>query len=107
MTITKDMMARSLAENTGYYLKDIKVLLAAMDDFVKDSFAQVTDDEDITIQIVEGVKLSVHVVPERTRVNPQNQEPVTVKATVKPSAKFSSVLRETLQKQYDRKLGNV
>lgn len=101
MTITKDQMARQLSEKTGYYLKDVKNLLAAMDDFVKESFSQVTDDEDVVIQIVEGVKISVHVVPERERVNPQNQQAVTVKATVKPAAKFSSVLRETIQKQYE------
>ena len=101
MTITKDQMARALAEKTGYYLRDVKNLLSAMDDFVKESFAEVTDEEDVVIQIVEGVKISVHVVPERERVNPQNQKAIMVKATVKPAAKFSSVLREIIQKQYE------
>ena len=45
MTITKDQMARDLAEKTGYYLKDVKVLLSAMDDYVKEVFSEVTDDE--------------------------------------------------------------
>ena len=41
MTITKDQMARDLAEKTGYYLRDVKVLLSAMDDYVKEVFADV------------------------------------------------------------------
>lgn len=103
MTVTKDQMARKLAEKTGYYLRDVKTLLSAMDDVVKEYFAEVTDDEDISVQIVEGVKLSCKVVPERERVNPATGEPVVCKATVKPGVKYSTVFRETIQKQYEDK----
>lgn len=101
MTVTKDQMARDLAEKTGYYLKDVKTLLSAMDDVVKEYFAQVTDDEDVVVQIVEGVKISCKVVPERERVNPATGEPVVCKATVKPGVKYSTVFRDTIQKQYE------
>ena len=103
MTVTKDQMARDLAEKTGYYLKDVKAVLSAMDDVVKEYFAEVTDDEDISVQIVEGVKLSCKVVPERERVNPATGEPVVCKATVKPGVKYSTVFREAIQKQYENK----
>lgn len=103
MTVTKYQMARKLAEKTGYYLRDVKTLLSAMDDVVKEYFAEVTDDEDVSVQIVEGVKLSCKVVPERERVNPATGEPVVCKATVKPGVKYSTVFRETIQKQYEDK----
>lgn len=103
MIVTKDQMARKLAEKTGYYLRNVKTLLSAMDDVVKEYFAEVTDDEDVSVQIVEGVKLSCKVVPERERVNPATGEPVVCKATVKPGVKYSTVFRETIQKQYEHK----
>lgn len=103
MTVTKDQMARRLAEKTGYYLRDVKILLSAMDDVVKEYFAEVTEDEEVSVQVVEGVKISCKVVPERDRVNPATGEPVTCKATVKPGVKYSSVFRDTIQKQYDNK----
>lgn len=103
MTVTKDQMARDLAEKTGYYLKDVKVLLSAMDEVVKEYFAEVTEEEDIAVQIVEGVKISCKVVPERERVNPATGEPVICKATVKPGVKYSIVFRDTIQKQYEEK----
>lgn len=103
MTVTKDQMARDIAEKSGYYLKDVKVVLSVMDDLVKEYFADVTDDTDVFVQIVEGVKLSCKVVPERERVNPATGEPVVCKATVKPGVKYSSVFRNTIQKQYDDK----
>lgn len=103
MTVTKDQMARRLAEKTHYYLQDVKVVLSAMDEVVKEYFAEVTDDKEVSVQIVEGVKISCKVVPERERVNPATGEPIICKATVKPGVKYSSVFRDTIQKQYDNK----
>lgn len=104
MIITKDTMARYLSEKTGYYLKDVRCLLAAMDDFVKDSFANVTEDEEVSIQIVEGCKLTVKVMPERQRKHPQTQEDIVCKAQTKPQARFSKVFREYIQKQYEENI---
>lgn len=103
MLITKDQMSRDLVDKTGYYLKAVKTLLSAMDDLVKEYFAMVTDDEEVMIQICEGVKLKVAVVPPRERLNPKTREPIVVKATVKPGVKYSSAFRDTIQKQYDDK----
>lgn len=103
MTITKDQMARALSEKTGYYLKNIKDVLSAMDDYVKEAFAEVTDDNDVSLQIVEGVKLNVKIVPERARKDPRTQEDIVCKPTAKLQAKFSEVFRDTIQKQYEDK----
>ena len=103
MTVTKDQMARDVAEKSGYYLKDVKVVLSVMDDLVKEYFAEVTDDNDVSVQIVEGIKISCKVVPERERVNPSTRESIVCKATVKPGVKYSEVFRDTIQKQYENK----
>ncbi len=103
MLITKDQLARRLAKKTNYHLQDIKIVLSAMDDVVKDCFAEVTDDEEISVQIVEGVKLKAAVVPPRERVNPKTREPITVKATVKPCVKYSDDFRALIQQQYEEK----
>ena len=103
MTVTKDQMARDIAEKSGYYLKDVKTVLSVMDDLVKEYFADVTDDRDVSVQIVEGVKISCKVVPERERVNPATGEHIVCKATVKPGVKYSVVFRDTIQKQYEEK----
>lgn len=101
MTVTKDQMARDLAEKTGYYLKDVKTLLSAMDEVVKGYFAEVSDDDEVSIQVVEGIKVGCKIVPERPRVNPKTQKEVVCAATCKPFAKFSTVFRDCIQKQYD------
>lgn len=104
MMVTKDRMARDLAEATGYYLKDIKTLLSAMDKQVKEYFSQVTDDDEVMIQICEGVKIGCSIIKERTRKNPKTQEDIVVGATVKPKTKYSQDFRKLIQKNYeDRK----
>lgn len=103
MLVTKDRMARDLAEVTGYYLKDVKTLLAAMDDVVKGYFTEVTDDEEVVVQIIEGVKLKSYVVQPRERINPKTREPIVVKATVKPGVKYSQDFRALIQQKYEEK----
>jgi nucleoid DNA-binding protein len=103
MTINRDEMVRRLSEKSGYYMKDIKTVLQAMDDVVFDALCEVDDDNDVLIQLVQGIKVKVSVVPERDRVDPRTQEPIVVGATVKPACKFSRDYRLKLQESYDNK----
>ena len=103
MTITREEMIKRLSEKSGYYQKDVRNLLQCMDDVVFEALCEVTDDEDVSVQLVQGVKLSTRVVPKRDRVDPRNQKPITVKATVKPACKFSQDYRFKLQEVYDNK----
>lgn len=101
--ITKDTMARDLAEKTGYYLKDVKTLLSAMDDVIKEYFSEVTNEEEVCIQLVEGIKCGCKIVESRERVDPRNRNPIVLPDTVKPFAKFSQEFRKCIQKQYEKK----
>ena len=105
MTITREEMVRRLSERSGYYMKDVRSLLQCMDEVVFDTLCEVTDEDDVSIQLVQGIKVSAHVVPERDRVDPRTQEPIVVKATVKPACKFSQDYRLKLQESYDNKNG--
>lgn len=103
MLVTKDMMAREIAERSGYFLKDVKVVLSIMDTVVKDYFAQVTDDEEVMIQLTQGIKCGCSVVPERQRKNPKTQEDIVCAPTVKPKTVFSQDFRALIQQQYEDK----
>ena len=101
MTITREDLIRKLSSKSGYYMQDVRHLLRCMDDVVFDELCKVTDEEDVSVQLVQGIKVSTHVVPERDRVDPRTQEPIVVKATVKPACKFSQDYRFKLQEAYD------
>jgi nucleoid DNA-binding protein len=101
MTITREEMIRKLSDKSGYYQKDIRTLLQCLDEIVFDELSSVTDNEEVSIQLVSGIKVKTSVVPERDRVDPRNQKPIVVKATVKPSCKFSQDYRFKLQEAYE------
>lgn len=101
MTITREDMIKKLSDKSGYYQKDIRMLLQCLDEVVFEELSGVTDDEEILIQLVSGIKVKTAIVPERDRVDPRNQKPITVKATVKPACKFSQDYRLKLQEAYE------
>lgn len=103
MTITREEMIDLLSDRSGYYKKDVRELLRCMDDVVFEKLCEVDEGNDVSIQVVQGVKVKASIVPERDRVDPRTQEPIVVRATVKPACKFSQDIKLKLQEAYDEK----
>ncbi len=103
MFITREMIVRMLAEKSGFYQRDVRILMNEFDDLLEELYANVDDEEDISIQLLRGVKLGAKVVPERTRKDPRTQTDIICAPTVKPFVKWSDNFREIIQKQYDDK----
>jgi hypothetical protein len=103
MNITREMIIKRLSEKSGYWQKDIRVLLKCLDDVVFECFNEVTDNEEVAIQLVEGIKCGCKVIKSRERVDPRDQKPIIVPDTIKPFAKFSINFRKNIQEQYESK----
>lgn len=103
MHITREQLIRKLAEKSNYYQRDIRLLLQTLDDVVIEYFDEVAVDEEVTVQVVQGVKIGCKVVPPRERVDPRDRSTIIVPDTVKPFARFSEDFRNTIQNQYDEK----
>lgn len=101
MLITREKLIKKLAEKSGFYQKDIKHLLHSLDAVVLDCFNEVTDEEDISIQLITGCKIGCSIVPLRERINPKTQETIICQPTCKPNAKFSQEFRTKIQEQYE------
>lgn len=103
MLITREMLIKSLSAKSGYYMKDIRVLLQCLDEVVLEYFGEATDNEDIMIQLVRGIKVGCSVQPERARKDPRTQEDIICQPTCKPKSKFSDEFRKAIQNQYEVK----
>lgn len=101
MTITREEMIRKLSDKSGYYQKDIRTLLQCLDEIVFEELCEVTDENDVSIQLVQGVKLQCISVPERQRKDPRNQNDITCSSTCKIKAKFSQDLKLKLAEAYE------
>ena len=101
MLITREMLIRKVAEKSGYYQKNVRDVFNCLNDVIPECFGEVTDDEEIIIQLFQGLKIGCYVVPARQRKNPRTQEDIVCEPTVKPTAKFSDDFKKIIQSQYD------
>ena len=103
MLITREQLIKMLAEKSGYYQKDIRDVLKSLDEVVLECFNEVTEEEDVSIQLITGCKIGCSIVPMRERVDPRTQKPIVCQPTCKPNSKFSQDFRKLIQQQYDDK----
>lgn len=103
MVITREILVKRLSKQSGYYQQDIRALLQHLDDVVLECFGEVTDDEEVSIQLITGCKIGCSIVPERERIHPKTRETIICEPTCKPYVKFSKDFRSVIQKQYDDK----
>jgi nucleoid DNA-binding protein len=103
MIITREKIIHELSDKCQFYQRDIRVLLRGLDEIVKEHFSEVTDDEEVVLQLVEGIKVGFKVVPERQRKNPATGEDVVCSPTCKPFTKFSMPLRDSIQEAYENR----
>lgn len=105
MFVNRDQLIKRLAEKSGFYQKDIQVVLQALDEVVMDCYNEVTEDEEVSIQLVEGIKIFGKIQGERKRIDPRNRQEIICGARCKPGVKFSESFKRKIQKQYEEKQG--
>jgi nucleoid DNA-binding protein len=106
MHIPREELIRRVTEESGFYLKDTREVFRALQKVVMEYYGTVTDNEPVTIQLMEGIRIGCKIMPERERLHPSTLETIVVGETVKPFAKFSDEFREKIQKQYEKNYGN-
>ena len=103
MTITRENLIRKLSDRSGYHMKDIREVLSCMDEIVIEELGKVTPNDEVSVQIVQGVKLVCEPVNERARKDPRNQNDIVCRATCKVKTKISQDLKLKMVENYDNK----
>lgn len=101
MRITRDQLIDKVVKDTEYYKRDVRAVFNSFERVIVDLFAEVTEEDSIEVNIMEGVKIGCKVVPERNRVNPKDQTPIIVGPTVKPMVRYSDTFRKKIQDNFD------
>lgn len=103
MLVTREMLIKRLAKKSGYYEKDIRHLLHCLDDVVIECLDETTEEEEMVVQVVKGIRCGSKIVKARDRVDPRTREPIVCSDTVKPFAKFSQDFRRIIQERYEER----
>lgn len=103
MTITREDLIRRLSKASGYHMQDIRHLLHCMDEVVINELCEVTPENEVSVQILQGVKLVCEPVKERERKDPRNQNDIVCRATCKVKTRISQDLKLKMIENYDNK----
>lgn len=95
----KHELANELAARTGFYKKNMKEVVEALDDIIIEHFSEATFDEPSELHIATGVILGGRRTPERESIDPRNREPITTPEKVVPYAIFKPSVRLKLYKK--------
>lgn len=102
--ITRDQIIKQLSERCGYFQRDIKNVLSELDDVVEEYLSTIDEDNaEISVQVIRGLKLVGKYVPERSRRDPRNNEPIVCSPTIKLHGKVSETIKQVVQKEYEKK----
>jgi hypothetical protein len=103
MVITREQWIKKLSQQSGFWQKDIRVLLDIMEETMLEYFDQATEEESVSIQAMKGIKIGCKIVPQRERIHPTTRLPIMCTPQTKPFAKFSINLRDELQNRFEEK----
>lgn len=87
-----------LKERTGFYKKNIKELLDALDNIIIENMNMATYDEPSEIILFSGWRLGAKRVPERPYCDPRNREEIITPEKVIPYCKLKQSYRQRLNK---------
>ena len=103
MAVTREDLIRKLSEESGFTMQDIRHLLHCMDNVIFDELCEVTPDSEVSVQLMQGVKIMCVPVEQRERKDPRNQDDITCPATCKIKTKISQDLKLKVAEKYDSK----
>lgn len=89
---------------TGYYKKDIKVVLMALEEVIYENMLTATIDEPSAIKLFPGFFIGAKKIPEKLVREPQNQDIIKVEEHLNPYTRFKRSFKNKLnnyQEEYE------
>lgn len=95
--VQKDIVDE-LNKRTGFYKKNIRELLAELDNIIIENMNTATYDEPSEIILFNGWRLGAKRMPERPYCDPRNREEIITPEKLIPYCRFKQSFRQRLNK---------
>lgn len=92
----KPELINALAEKTGFYKKNMKAVVEALDEIIIEHFKTATFEEDSELHIATGVVIGGRRVPEHESLDPRDRSAIITPEKVIPYAEFKPSVRQKL-----------
>lgn len=100
VTIEMDQkdIVNELNERTGFYKKNIRTLLDALEDIIIENMNMATYDKPSEIALFTGWRLGAKRVPERPYCDPRNREEIITPEKLIPHCKLKQSFRQRINR---------
>lgn len=88
-----------LRQKTGYYKKDLRVVLNALNDAIITVLATAKIDEPVQIKLFDGFYIQAKFEPERPARDPRTGEWITAREKIKPNVQVRRWFKECIEKE--------
>ena len=95
----KPELVDELSARTGFYKKDMMVVVSALEKIVAEHFETATFDDPSELHITPGVVICGRRTPEHESIDPRDRSAVTTPEKVVPFAVFKPSIRKKLYVQ--------
>lgn len=95
-TMNKEDVARAVAEESGFYIKNCRVLLDALEQVILANMKMARIDNDSEMYLAKGVYLQGKRKPETESIDPRDRSVCVSPEKVIPSARFTQQFRNKL-----------
>ena len=92
----KPELVNALAEKTGFYKKNMKVVVEALEEIIIEHFKTATYDDPSELHIATGVVIGGRRVAEHESLDPRDRSIVVTPEKVIPYAEFKPSIRQKL-----------
>ena len=104
--LKKDDLIDALSKKSGFYKRNMKVIVEAFSELILEVMRSATLEEDSELYLMDGVVIGGHRVPAREAKDPRTGETIISPEKVIPYAKFKQSVRYKLfakPKSYKKK----
>ena len=92
----KPELVDALAEKTGFYKKNMKDVVDALEEIIVDNFKAATYDSPSELHLATGIVIGGRRVPEHESIDPRDRSVVMTPEKVIPYAEFKPSIRKKL-----------
>ena len=94
--INQEDIVHVLNQKTGFYKKDLRVVMNALEETIVEYMAIATYDKPSEIRLFHGWKLGAKLLPERAVKDPRNGADVMTPEKLLPYCRFETTLKQKL-----------
>lgn len=94
--LKREDIVNELAERTGFYKKNLYVILKELEEVILDNMSMATMDERSEVHLGHGIIVGGKMLPEREVFDPRNLNRVITPTKITPYSKFTTTVKKKI-----------